>query len=117
LTNLDKFVVARRYQALHEMLFRLWVMLVGVTQHLVWTQRNHRKHRSKFMPPTHVLVDVTFSTWMSTIRHWLRLHSSKEDDLASMHAALMVLLGQPIYSELYVKHPRCLELDTAFDVH
>jgi len=117
LSNLDRFSVNGRGAPHKTALFQLWVMLSGVALHLLWMRRNDAKHRSQSMPPAHVLLDITFVTWMTTVRRWMRLQDLDDPVLSSTRAALAILLRQPHYHDLSDKYPRCLELDTVFDVH
>jgi len=98
-------------------LLQLWIMLAGVTLHLMWQRRNYVKHRAQKMPPPHVLLDTTFVAWMTTVRRWMRLQEPDDPALAAMRAALALLFRQVHYRDLRIKYPRCLELDTSFDVH
>jgi len=115
--NTDGFATNGRGTPLTAALHKLWVMLTGVCLHLTWTQRNHAKHRDHPMPPAHVLLDVSFSTWMATVRRWMRLQDPDDAELAVVKAAMAILLRQNHYRDLHAKYPRCLALDTTFDVH
>ncbi|ETW04455.1 hypothetical protein H310_04728 [Aphanomyces invadans] len=92
-------------------------MLTGVSLHLLWTQRNHAKHRNRAMPPAHVILDVSFVTWLRSVRRWMRLQVPDDSELSAVQAALVTLLRQTNYRDLHAKYPRCLALDTTFDLH
>ncbi|KAG9399080.1 hypothetical protein AC1031_022026 [Aphanomyces cochlioides] len=116
-SNLDAFSVNAKGRHMKNLLFKLWVMLTGVTIHLAWLQRNHKKHRRRAAPPHHVLVDQSFVAWMSTIRWWLRRQEHDDPIISQAKTLLESLLSKHPYSELRSKYPKCLALETTFDVH
>jgi hypothetical protein len=117
LMNIDGVKIDGHGALFQAAMVQLWIMLAGVTLHLMWLRRNYAKHRAEKMPPPQVLLDASFVTWMTTVRRWIRLQDPEDPALAAMHAALAILLRQVHYRDLRAKYPRCLELDTSFDVH
>ncbi|OQR86320.1 hypothetical protein ACHHYP_10672 [Achlya hypogyna] len=116
ITNIDQFGVTVVGAPLKHALYRLWVMLTGVTLHLAWQTRNNAKHRGQAPPPTHVLLNLAFVTWTTTVRRWIRLQDADDSDLAAVKTAMTLLLRQAHYRDLYAKHPWCMQLDTVYDV-
>ena len=53
---------------------------------------------------------------MTTVRRWMRLQADDNLGLAAMKTALAILLRQVHYRDMYAKYPRCLELNTVYDV-
>jgi hypothetical protein len=117
LLNIDCFDVHPSWLSHKPALFQLWVMLVGVTLHLVWTHHNMVLYQGRRMPPPHVLMELSFILWMTTCRRHLRLIQASRDEVEAALTALHLLLRQPHYRDLRAKHPRCLALESTFDVH
>ena len=115
--DLDHFCVGHRGRRYKDALFQVWVMLVGATLHTVWMQRNHTKHRHRAMPPTHVMGELTFLLWLSSVRRWMRLQAPDDPVVSDLKRALALLLHEHPYNALRAKHPRCLDLESSFDVH
>ncbi|KAH9133632.1 hypothetical protein AeRB84_020322 [Aphanomyces euteiches] len=92
-------------------------MLVGVSLHMVWTQRNNRKHRRRVAPPPHVLVEQSFLQWMGTVRWWMRRQEADDPIIDQTRNVLEKLFTKTPYLELRSKYPKCLALETTFDVH
>ncbi|KAG9415815.1 hypothetical protein AC1031_000197 [Aphanomyces cochlioides] len=115
--NMDNFTTNSIGRPYKDALFHLWVALTGVTLHLAWTQRNHKKHRRRAAPPHHVLTEQSFLVWMSTVRWWMRRQALDDPIVSNTKLALDQLLSKPPYSELRRKHPRCLDIHPTFDVH
>ncbi|OQR83106.1 hypothetical protein ACHHYP_15095, partial [Achlya hypogyna] len=101
ITNIDGFTTNSRGAPHKSALFKLWVMLTGVSLHLLWTQRNHAKHRNRAMPPAHVILDVSFVTWLRSVRRWMRLQDPDDAELTAVQAALAMLLRQTNYRDLH----------------
>ncbi|KAH9078620.1 hypothetical protein Ae201684P_019699 [Aphanomyces euteiches] len=117
ITNLDRFKVNALGRRTKDTLFQLWFMLVGVSLHMVWTQRNNRKHRRRVAPPPHVLVEQSFLQWMGTVRWWIRRQEADDPIIDQTRNVLEKLFTKTPYLELRSKYPKCLALETTFDVH
>ncbi|KAG9407124.1 hypothetical protein AC1031_001767 [Aphanomyces cochlioides] len=76
-----------------------------------------KKHRRRAAPPHHVLVDQSFVVWMSAIRWWLRRQEHDDPIISEAKTLLDSLLSKHSYSELRSEYPKCLALETTFDVH
>jgi hypothetical protein len=116
ITNVDNFAVTGVGAPLKNAMYQLWTMVTGVTLHLAWQTRNNAKHRNRAPPPVHALLDISFVIWMTTVRRWMRLQADDDPGLAATKSALAILLRQVHYRDMHAKYPRCLELDTVYDV-
>ncbi|KAF0694590.1 Aste57867_14545 [Aphanomyces stellatus] len=115
--SIDSFTAVNSGTLQKNALCRLWVMLTGATLHLVWHRHNLALHRQQRMPPPHVLLELSFLQWMVTARRWLRQHDADDLDRVATVAAAQLLLRRPPYHSLRAKYPRCLALESTFDVH
>jgi hypothetical protein len=118
LTNLDKFTVNSPVSQYSDTLFQLWVMLTGVSIHVIWTHHNMLQYQQRAMPPRTVLLELTFVTWMATVRRNMRLMDTDDVRRIEMEFVLRnLLLNQSHYRHLSHKYKKCLDLRATFDVH
>ena len=110
ITNVDKFQVNSRNSVHKEALKILWTLLCASNLHSIWTQRNSVKFDSKSPLPQSVWQELSFISWHTSIRRWLRLRDSEDPDRRAILAVLEIFRNQVGYRALYNKHPSSIVL-------
>jgi hypothetical protein len=110
ITDLDLFSVNDQSAHSKDALRILWTLLTASTLYLIWTEHNKVQYDDATPLPTLVWNELSFLSWMTSVRRWLRLQHPDCPVRSSAVDVLHTLRRQANYRPLWAKHPNSLLL-------